>query len=214
MTDHSQSEIEVKFAIGHHGPLRQRLLQLGGRLLHDRHLERNWRFDTADRILTNQHQVLRVRQAERGTLTFKDAGEDPLIRTEIEVEVDDPIAARTLLEALGYRPFQVYEKYREVFVLDDAEVMLDQLPFGSFVEIEASDPSSLQSTSRRLGLAWRHRVLASYLELFDRLQAGLPTPASRATFDAFRDLPPITLADLDLENAWIGQHHGETDNDG
>lgn len=194
--DSAQQEIEVKYAVSHHAALRQRILSLGGRQHQDRHLERNWRFDTPDRSLTSQQRVLRLRQADRATVTYKGPLSTPLARTEIEFEVDRPQAVNQLLQALGYQVFQIYEKYREVFALDEVEVMLDELPFGSFVEIEGAAVNTLQAASQQLGLMWDQRINESYLEIFARVREKLGLPIEQATFEAFRQIGAVTPFDL------------------
>lgn len=203
MTDRGRQEIEVKFAVAHHAVLRQRILASGARQLQDRHLERNWRFDTPDHALTNAHRVLRVRQADHATITYKSPGATALIRTEIECRVDDSQAATELLEALGYQIFQIYEKYREVFKLGAVEIMLDELPFGSFVELEAASIDELQTTSELLGLQWAERVSDSYLHIFDKIRAETGIQASQATFEAFRQQPRVTPFDLGFSDALL-----------
>jgi adenylate cyclase class 2 len=214
MIDQPRQEIEVKYAVSHHADLRQRILGLGGRQLHDRHLERNWRFDTHDRSLTSAQRVLRLRQGDRTTVTYKGPPSTPTARTEIEIEVDDPQAAGELLQSLGYHVMQVYEKYREVFGLDDAEIMLDELPYGSFVEIEAADAASLQTTSQRLGLMWERRVPNSYLGIFERVRERLYPSLERATFEAFRQIPAVTPFDLGFSDALQAVNEGPTASDG
>ena len=57
-------------------------------------------------------------------------------RPEIEVVVADADAAQPVLEALGYRKVFRYQKYREAFRWRDAEIVVDETPIGTFLEIE------------------------------------------------------------------------------
>ena len=164
-------EIEAKFALSHLGDFRQHLLNSGARLLRDRILERNWRFDKPDGSLTAAGKVLRLRRDIAATLTYKQAGAEPHVRTEIEFEVGDHQAAKNLIKALGYQVSLIYEKYRETFEYQQAQLDLDQLPFGSFVEIEAEDPANLRQIAEELGLAWDQRASMSYAEIFDHWKA-------------------------------------------
>lgn len=197
------TEVEAKFALRHLATVRQRVLANGGRVRSSRTLERNWRFDTPDHELSSKREVLRVRQDDGAQLTFKRSSDDPLRRTEINVRVDDGQAARTLLQRLQYEVIAVYEKYREVFILDQAEVMLDELPFGAFVEIEAPRSEEIRAAAQRLGLAWERRVPASYLELFQQLRENRGLKLRDATFAEFSDLPPVALEELELSDALL-----------
>jgi adenylate cyclase class 2 len=184
------SELEVKFHVAELGVIRRRVLELGAGLASGRHLERNWRFDLPDGSLSARGAVLRLRQDPAGWLAFKERTDEPQLREEIEFGVDDPQAALEFLRGLGYRPIGLYEKYRETFDLGECQVMLDELPFGSFVEIEGPSAEALHRAADRLGLRWERQIRQSYLELFEGLRARLELPVEEASFAAFGRLPP------------------------
>ena len=123
--------------------------------------------------------ALRLRQegARCAVLTFKERPEaEPDAvkrRREIETEVADADAVNALFEALGYRASLVYEKRRATYQLGGAEVVLDELPFGWFVEIEGEEIDILDA-ERRLELTTAEHVHETYPELTERhgLKAG------------------------------------------
>jgi predicted adenylyl cyclase CyaB len=91
-------------------------------------------------ILEAEKALLRVRKInDRTILTYKKS-----IRnlngikhhTEFETEVCDAEAIENIIRSLGFTMGMVYEKRRKTFRLQNAEVVLDELPFGLFVEIE------------------------------------------------------------------------------
>lgn len=184
-------EIEVKFYLRHLEDIRKRLIAPGALLKTDRLLERNLRFDTPDRELAGKKHVLRLRQSKCATLTFKRPRGQMETREEFEVEIDDFEGGRKILEALGYKVTAVYEKYRETYQIDSIQVMLDELPFGSFVEIEGPSIESIRQMSDQLGLPWERRVQASYLELFDRIRRPLEIDFEEITFENFNGLAPV-----------------------
>jgi adenylate cyclase class 2 len=184
-------EIEVKFYLRHLADIRKRLIAPGALLKTDRLLERNLRFDTPDRELAGKKHVLRLRQGNCATLTFKRPRGQMETREEFEVEIDDFEGGRKILEALGYKVTAVYEKYRETYQIDSIQVMLDELPFGSFVEIEGPSIESIRQMSDQLGLPWERRVQASYLELFDRIRRPLEIDFEEITFENFNGLAPV-----------------------
>jgi adenylate cyclase class 2 len=179
---------------------RQRLLTLGGHLTTPRHLEINQRFDTHDNRLRVDHEVLRLRQGTQVTLTYKRSTSAEK-RIEFELEIDDFQVARNLLEALGYRAIFIYEKYREMYTLDQAMVMLDELPFGFFCEVEGPSIEVVRQKVELLGLDWDKRVIHSYLDLFGILHKRLSLPFSNADFNSFQGWPPIHPSDLGLDDA-------------
>ena len=75
-------------------------------------------------------------------LTYKEplAHEDAdfKVRREFEVEVSDFAQAQSIVERLGFTASMRYEKYRETFTYAGAEIVLDELPVGNFMEIEAT----------------------------------------------------------------------------
>jgi adenylate cyclase class 2 len=100
-------------------------------------------------------RVLRLRRTGRRALfTFKErdlSGSAVKRQREEETEVSDADALAAILEALGYRPALVYEKRRETWRLAGAEVVIDELPFGLFAEIEGEEENILEA-ERLLGL--------------------------------------------------------------
>ena len=123
--------------------------------------------------------ALRLRQegGHRAVLTFKERpdSEPEAIkrRREIETEVADADAVAALLEAVGFSASLVYEKRRATYRLGGAEVVLDELPFGWFVEIEGEEIDILDA-ERRLELTTAEHVHETYPELTVRhgLRAG------------------------------------------
>jgi adenylate cyclase class 2 len=186
----SGREIEAKFHVQDLQAIRQRLLHLGAQQLQTRHLERNWNFDTPDRRLQKGRQVLRLRVDGCVILTYKKQRQVFEERTEIELVLDNPEAARHLLEGLGFEMVLVYEKQREVFEFKGLKVMLDELPFGDFVEIEGPALESLVEAAIKLNLVWEQRASSSYLSLFEELRERLKLPFREATFANFERLPP------------------------
>lgn len=191
-------EIEAKFWVPELEAFRARVLGAGGRVAVPRQLEHNERFDTPDGRLRRGGEVLRLRRDRRQTLTFKRALGSPEVRAETEIEVDDLRAARDLLLGLGYAPIFVYEKYREVLALDDSLVMLDELPFGTFVEIEGPSLDAIGRAAARLGLDWTRRVARSYLSVFEALRLRLGLAAEHATFADVQPTPQLIAHDLGL----------------
>jgi adenylate cyclase class 2 len=96
--------------------------------------------------------VLRLRRiGKRGILTYKESfptRSDIKHRREDETRVDDPEAMELILEALGFREALVYEKRRETWVLGKTEIVIDQLPFGWFMEIEGTEQSIREVESK------------------------------------------------------------------
>ncbi|MCE1255001.1 MAG: CYTH domain-containing protein, partial [Anaerolineae bacterium] len=108
-------------------------------------------------------------------------------RQEIEFEVSDFQAARHLLEALGYQMSIMYEKFRSTFQLDIVEVALDEMPYGTFIEIEGPDDASIQVAAAILRLDWSARCNESYISLFNRLRSEQNLRAENLSFEELRN---------------------------
>ena len=176
-------ELEVKYFVSNLIGVREKLERLKAEPVQERVLEVNLRFDTETNQLARGFKVLRLRYDKKTRLTFKGPASDQdgvRLRKEIEFEVSDFSAARSFLEALGYSVAMIYEKYRQAFVLKEVEISLDELPYGTFVELEGPDSKSIREVNSLLDLDWGKRIDESYASLFDRLrrEAGL----------SFRDL--------------------------
>ena len=116
-------------------------------------------------------QVLRLRRVGgRVILTYKerDSSESAIKRNrEDETSVEDAEALAAILDALGYKPALVYEKRRATWKLKGAEIVVDELPFGLFVEIEGEE-SIIIEVEQSLGLAEAEAEMATYPELTGR----------------------------------------------
>lgn len=181
-------EREVKFYIQDMEQLAERLNLTGADLIQPRHLERNLRLDTIDGQLKAKGQILRLRQDSQARVTYKANTQNEggvLYRTEIEFVVDDFEVARKLFAALGYQDAGLYEKYRRVYRLGAVDVMLDELPFGHFVEIEAPANPLIEGVAQMLRLDWTASIDAHYLGLFERIMAQTGHPFADATFANF-----------------------------
>lgn len=194
-------ETEVKFYLNDLAGLERRARELGAALVQPRVFELNLRFDTPDHSLKQTARVLRLRQDTAARLTYKGPGNDEdrvKSREEIEFTVSDFDAARSVLEAIGYRVVLVYEKYRTVYDLGEVHLMLDEMPYGSFAEIEGPDSESIRRAALRLNLDWETRSCASYTGLFEQVRRALDLQPGNLTFARFSGLQ-VTAGDLGIE---------------
>lgn len=201
----SHLEIEVKFYLNDRDGYERRLRSIGANLVQPRTHELNYRFDLPDRSLSRENRVLRVRQDQNVIITYKDAAlPDQAVskRREIELEVNNFDDAKALLEALGYEVYVVYEKYRTVYTLNDLEITLDELPYGVFTEIEGGNAHLIERTAVTLSLVWQHRILTSYLKLFEHLTQKKSIQAANLTFTDFKGYS-VNADDLGVKAADI-----------
>ena len=194
MTLDDNQEIEAKFNVKNLNAIKKRLGKLGAKLFQPRTLEINYRYDTPDRTLSTESKVLRIRQDSKNWMTFKGPGEsiDGIrIRQEIEFSISDFNNAHLFLQALGFQIFQSYEKYRTVYLLNKSYIMLDELPFGTFVEIESTDLISIKDCANILGLNWEMNIDSGYLAIYKNLCKILGTNYGDLSFKEFVGIPDM-----------------------
>ena len=188
-------EIEVKFVLNEPAAMRDKLLQLGA-VSHGRCFENNLRLDNDSHTLTERHIVLRLRQSEglngpSTQLTVKSpaVSSDASLsfRNEFELEIGDGATMLAALEVLGYKPYWRYEKHRETFLLGDVEAVIDEVPFGWFLEIEGS-PEGIRNLAKRLDLDLADGIKHSYVRIFRHVCRTLEINPGDLTFDAFKDI--------------------------
>jgi adenylate cyclase class 2 len=161
-------EVEKKYRLtaGQFGPLRRRLEEAGAEGQGPPEFEENTIYTGPN--LDPARRVLRLRRVGgRAVFTFKErdaSGSAVKRQREEETEVSDAAALAAILEALGYRPVLVYEKRRMTFRLAGAEVVLDELPFGLYAEIEGEEEAIL-AAERLVGLDGAEAEHDSYPKL-------------------------------------------------
>ena len=206
MSDSNQ-EIEAKFYVTDLEGIKARLRALEAQLIQERILETNIRFDLPNARLRSEGRVLRLRHDTEARLTYKGTSNNDqgtLSRTEIEFVVEDFEKARQFLEALGYQELLRYDKYREVYDLDGCHIMLDELPYGDFIEIEGENVEEIRKMTAKLNLRWEAAVTKSYSALFESVKSALNLTFQDLSYENFAGIKVtpghlgVLPADLDV----------------
>jgi adenylate cyclase class 2 len=190
----SLQEIEAKFYVLDIKKVETLLQNLEARLIQPRILETNLRFDLPDNRLRSEGRVLRLRQDTEARLTYKASGQSEqgvVNRTEIEFTVEDFAKAKLFLEALGYQKLLEYEKYRTTYELllgGRVHVMLDELPYGNFIEIEGDSIQIIHHVAEKLTLNRNAAISKSYSALFENARQTLKLPFKDLTFANFAEV--------------------------
>ena len=148
--------------------VRERLVEIGAvRCGED--FEKNTLY--AGGLLDPQSSILRLRRTgSRAILTYKEistltsSASTIKHRREDETRVEDAEALAAILAALGFTPALVYEKRREAWEVANAVVVVAELPFGLFLEIEGEE-SEILRVERLLDLSGAEVEMATYPEL-------------------------------------------------
>jgi adenylate cyclase class 2 len=106
-------------------------------------------------VLDDRNAMLRLRRTGDVTLlTYKEKYReqtDYKHKIEFETIVSDVVATEGIIEKLGYRLSVVYEKHRKAYHLGKVEVVLDELPFGLYMEIEG-EVDQIEKAEKLLGV--------------------------------------------------------------
>ncbi len=192
-------ETEIKLFVPDLAPLPARIAAAGGTLAAPRVREHNIRYDSPDANLSQQGTVLRLRSDSRTRLTYKgvpQTADGVVTRLEAEVTVDDFEKMDFILRRLGFTPYTIYEKYRTTYQLGEVEIVLDEMPYGSFVEIEGPAPA-IHAAMDSLDLNACVSIKTSYLGLFAHMRQALNLPFNDLTFANFEG---VTIPDRFFES--------------
>lgn len=85
-------------------------------------------------------------------------------KMEYETSVSDVQATEKIIERLGYQLTAVYEKRRKYWLLGNVEVVLDELPFGLYMEIEGTI-EEIEKAEKLLGMREIEREPRGYPRL-------------------------------------------------
>ena len=182
----AQHEIEVKIEIPDPEAAVRRLLEAGARESSPRELEDNVLLDLDDNRLARTGKMLRVRRiGSKSLLTVKSPPENAStkykIRRETEVEVADAKKMLQALEDAGFRPSWRYQKWRRTFAFQGNTVVVDELPWGAYLEIEG-DADSIDRAASLLGYGPENYEIASYREIYERRCRAAGAPVGDLVF--------------------------------
>ena len=172
-------EIEVKFLLRDRNELTRKLQELGAQRLYPETFEDNIVLDRRGELRT-RGALLRVRKFGKYALaTFK----GPMAieggiksREEVQTGVESFELAIQLFDSLGFKPVFRYQKFREVWRVHEAEVVIDRTPIGDYFEIEGS-MEQIRTIAGELGMNMDQALRQSYADLYRqarRTRADLP----------------------------------------
>jgi adenylate cyclase, class 2 len=164
---HVESEVKLRIPDVEWG--RQALKRIGAMLAEPRQFEDNIFLDDEAGSVLARSGLLRIRRVgDKGRLTFK--GKKKVVegiktREEIELAISDPETLERIFTALGFRTIFRYQKYRETYRFRDVEIVLDETPIGTFLEIEG-ELKGIHAAASALGYRHEDYIADSYASLF------------------------------------------------
>lgn len=150
--------------------IRHRLEQAGAKLERPEFLQKRVTFS-----LPAGHEIpggwARVRdEADKITLSLKVVdGTNIENQKEIVLKVSDFEDAKMLLVTLGCREKAYQENKRELWLLDNVEITIDEWPFlESFVEVEGVSEEAVRSVSEKLGFNYKDALFCAVTTLYSQ----------------------------------------------
>src|SRR5271163_4113080 len=185
----SAIETEIKFRVHDVDRLERSLHAAGFHRETPRTFERNILYDTPERRLRLDRQILRIRQyGDKWVLTHKkipDAGDTGLYKHRVETEtiIGDGETVATIFAALGFTPAFIYEKWRTEWADGVGHCVIDETPIGTYAELEGPE-EWIDKTAAALGVNQSEFQNESYGRLFDLWKQDTGSSANDLTFEA------------------------------
>lgn len=162
-------EYEATFINIDKDEVRQKLKALGASLIKPEFLQKRVTFD-----LPSGHEMkgawVRVRdEGDKNTLTLKIIdGEKIEDQKEISLVIDNIEEASELLSVMGCRKKAYQESKRELWILDDVEITIDEWPYlEPYVEVEGASEQSVKDVSVKLGFDYSKALFCSVDKLYE-----------------------------------------------
>ena len=187
-------EYEATFPNIDKDEIRQRLKNAGAVLLRPEYLQKRIPFHLPG-VKRSTGRFVRVRdEGNKITLSFKSfEGEKIEDQKEICLTVDSFDNAVKILELIGCEPKSYQENKREIWTLDNVEIMIDTWPFlEPLVEVEGKSEEDVKNVSEKLGFDYSKALFCSTTAIY-QMKYGL-------TADEVNTTPKIVF---DIENPFI-----------
>ena len=183
------TEYEATFSPVDKDESRVKLEASGAKLAYPERLMRRTTFNLPP-PLASVHRFARVRdEGDRITMSVKQiTGEGIEGQKEAMVVINDFAQGIALLKSLGCIEKSYQETKRELWVLDGAEVTIDEWPFlEPYIEIEGTSESAVRAVAQKLGFDWKDARFCAvgtlYMERYGKTEDYINNHIPRIVFD-------------------------------
>ncbi|PLX24570.1 adenylyl cyclase [Candidatus Parcubacteria bacterium] len=183
-------EYEATFSDIDKDKVRQTLKKVGAKMIYPEFLMKRYVWHLPKGI-DIPGSWMRVRQeADKSTMSLKIVADNKKIEDQKElcVEISDFDQARDIINMIGCQERAYQESKRELWLLDGAEVTIDEWPFlEPFVEIEAKDEKIVRAVAKKLGFDYSAALFGSvdfqYAEKYNISLEQINEQTPHITFD-------------------------------
>lgn len=157
-------EYEVKFINIEKDDIRKRLKKIRAKLVRPEYFQKRVVFNLP-KGYRKEHSWLRVRdEGDKITMALKSiTGEKGIERQkELEIQISDFKIAKELLSSIGCEEKAYQETKRELWMLGNVEITIDEWPFLlPFVEIEGKSENDVKKISKKLGFNYSEGIFGA-----------------------------------------------------
>lgn len=163
-------EYEATFLNINKDEMRSRLKEAGATLVKPEYLQKRVVFE-----LPAGHEIpgawLRVRdEQDKITMSLKISDGDKITdQKEICLKIDNFEAGVKFLEAIGSTKKAYQENYRELWILNEVEITIDEWPYlEPYVEVEGKSEDAVKEISTKLGFDYSQALFCSADILYNK----------------------------------------------
>jgi len=168
-----QKEIEVKFKLNGKDNIIEKLVKFGGKFKKP-YRQITYGFFSKDSIKKGVFPRIRVESGSH-VLTVKVRPKKKtkyFERKEYSIIINNEREGIKILKSLGFNRVRKFSKKRQEWFFQNVKVCIDNLYFGTFLEIEGKK-KQIESMVKKLGLEKRERITKAYLALEDDYKRSL-----------------------------------------
>ena len=162
-------EYEATFGNINKDEVREKLRKAGATLVRPEYLQKRIPFYLPTENKTGKSFV-RVRdEGNKITMSYKTFDGDKIEnQKELCLEVNSFDNAVEFLRLIGCEPKQYQETKREIWKLDNIEIMIDEWPFlEPFVEVEGKSENDVKDVLKKIGFDYSRALFSSALEFYE-----------------------------------------------
>ena len=168
----AKTEKQVKYKINNFDYISKRLIEIEAIFIGG-FMEKTIRYDNDDLKCSNNGIFIRTKSGMKNVLTLKeiptDSSNTSFERITTEVEVDNINKIGYILEKIGLTKKFIMEKYRLFFKCDNVDILIDELPFGIYLEIKGED-NEINRITKMLNIDETDLIKMTYWDIYDKIK--------------------------------------------
>lgn len=163
---------QVKYKINNFDYISKRLVEIEAVFIGG-FMERTVRYDNENLKYSSNDLFIRTKSGIKNVVTLKEIPDNEVStsfeRITTEIEVDDINKMGYILEKIGLTKKFIMEKYRLFFRYGNIDILIDELPFGIYLEIKGDD-KEIDKITKLLNIENENLIKATYWDIYDKIK--------------------------------------------